>query len=86
MKVTLNHKDYLYLLGSLGELQGLVGGLVTYPCIPQDVKDRVTTRLTTINTYVEDFLTIPKEYLKDTTNRDTLFHMRKLIEAKTKIH
>lgn len=63
MKVTLNHRDYLDLLGHVGELQGLVGGLLTYSCIPEDVKVLGKGRLTTIREQVDTLLNSPKDYL-----------------------
>ncbi|WP_305012329.1 hypothetical protein [Hymenobacter mellowenesis] len=62
MKVTLNYKDYLNLLGHVGELQGLVGGLLMYSCIPEDVKTRGRERLDLIKSSVDSIVETPKEY------------------------
>lgn len=62
MKITLDYKQYLSLITSVGELQGMVKGLSDHYPIPLEVKERVTRTLHTIEGRMETLRDSPKEY------------------------
>lgn len=62
MKITLDYKQYLSLITSVGELQGMVKGLSDHYSIPLEVKERVTRALHTIEGRLETLQCSEKEY------------------------
>lgn len=62
MTITLNYNQYLDLMTTLGELQGMVKGLLSYPNIPKEVQTTLTVRLRTIQMQTDLLHNSFKEY------------------------